>query len=102
MINFSQKMENWDLVVKLSEHIDSDRALGMGTFDLRPIKIKYMEHSQRFYSMLEIDLASKDGEAQISQEYFCGERSTSTLTLHTTVQRERKSSSAHSQKHKKY
>jgi hypothetical protein len=35
----------------------------MGTFNLRPIKIKYMEHSQRFYSMLEIDLASQDGEA---------------------------------------
>ncbi len=29
MINFSQRMENWDLVVKLSEHINSDRVLGM-------------------------------------------------------------------------
>ncbi len=38
----------------------------MGTFNLQPIKIKYMEHSQRFYSMLEIDLAiqdSQDGKA---------------------------------------
>ncbi len=43
--------------------MDSDRVLGMGTFKMQPIKIKYMEHSQRFYPMLEIDSVSQDGEA---------------------------------------
>lgn len=42
--------------------MNADRVLGRGTFNLRPIKIKYMEHAQRFYSMLEIDLTSQDGE----------------------------------------
>lgn len=56
LINFTHSKTGKELIVRLTEHYEGDRLLGEGTFDLRPIKERYLEQSQRFFSLQNVVL----------------------------------------------
>jgi hypothetical protein len=70
LINFSQQFDRNLLTVKLIEHYEEDRLLGVGIYDLQEVKSKYLEKAQRFHSMQNVLLTTPNGTMKLVFSIF--------------------------------
>jgi hypothetical protein len=70
LINFTQEFQGKKLVIKLTEHYNEDHLLGVGTYDLEPIRKRYLEKTQRFNSQQEVSLSTNSGKMKLVFSIF--------------------------------
>jgi hypothetical protein len=70
ILTFNQRYSAGDLTIKLTEHYDSDKLIGVGSFSLKAIQKKFVENTQRFFSLLEANLTTNDGSFKLIFSLF--------------------------------
>jgi len=70
LINFSQAVKDKEVIIKMTEYFESEKLVGVGTFDPQNIKRKFLEESQRFFSLQTAIINTSNGPLKLVFSIF--------------------------------